>query len=247
MFVTAVVLPHPPLLVPSVASGAATELDDLRASCLDALRNVERARLDGCDVVVVGGGPERATYVPGSTGSLAGFGVPLDVTLPGDVQRGSAVGRMSLSLSVGAWLMAELDGWTGYGGTVRAEAVPFDLPAADAVALGRQWADVTDRLALVVMGDGSRSLSTKAPGYLVPGAEEWQSVTTAALGGADTAALSALSADDAVRFGADGRAAWQVLAGAASEASVQGKLLAADDRYGVAYVVALWSATEVAA
>ena len=49
MLVAAAVCPHPPLLVPEVAAGAAHETDDLRAACRAAV-----ATLAGYDVVVVG-------------------------------------------------------------------------------------------------------------------------------------------------------------------------------------------------
>ncbi len=98
---------------------------------------------------------------------------------------------------------------------------------------------------MVVMGDGASTLSVKAPGYLVPGAREWQDDATRALASADVDAIGALSADDAARFGAAGRAAWQVLAGAAGEGYEQdvpwvADLLADESPYGVAYVVASW-------
>lgn len=243
MLVAAAVLPHPPLLVPEVAAGAAAELSDLRAACGEALASVQQAMGPGGDVVVVGAGARRQTFRPGAVGSLAGFGVPLDVALPGRVASDtSASPTLPLSLTVGAWLMEETGGWDAPGVTVRAESVPRDLASTDAVALGAQWATSADRLVLVVMGDGANALSTRAPGYLVPGAEEWQSVATAALGSADVDVLAKLQVDDAARFGAVGRVPWQVLAGAAS-APVHAKLLAMDDRYGVAYVVAQWLAT----
>lgn len=242
MLVTAAVLPHPPLLVPDVAVGATPELDDLRATCLEAMGHINRARQDGCDVVVVGAGPARETFAAGARGTFAGFGVPLDVTLPGPGEAPAAARSMPPSLCVAAWLMQQVGGWDGRGGSVRAEAVPFGLSASGGAALGRDLAAATPRLALVVMGDGSNALSVRAPGYLVPGAEEWQSVATAALADADVATLASLDAEDGHRFGAAGRAAWQVLAAAAGAVPTRGKLLATDRRYGVEYVVVQWSA-----
>ncbi|GAB3872605.1 hypothetical protein GCM10027610_138320 [Dactylosporangium cerinum] len=46
----AAVCPHPPMLVPEVAAGAAGELDDLRAACRAAV-----AHLDTADVLIVVG------------------------------------------------------------------------------------------------------------------------------------------------------------------------------------------------
>ena len=55
VIVAAAVCPHPPLLVPEVASGAAAELDDLRAACDDALRHLAAARPDR--IIAIGSGP----------------------------------------------------------------------------------------------------------------------------------------------------------------------------------------------
>jgi hypothetical protein len=138
--------------------------------------------------------------------------------------------------------MEQVAPWANIGGAVRAESVPVDIAPSDAMHVGRGIAASAERVAMVVMGDGSSALSLKAPGYLVPGAQDWQDAVTAAIATADRDALAAISPDDAARFGATGRAAWQVLAGATSASSGwQADLLAQDDRYGVAYLVAQWS------
>jgi hypothetical protein len=138
--------------------------------------------------------------------------------------------------------MNQVAQWDDAGGAVRAESVPVDIAPGEALAVGREIAASADRVALFVMGDGSSALSLNAPGYLVPGAREWQDRVTAAMASADVDALAAISPDDAARMGAMGRAAWQVLAGAAdANEGWHAELLAQDDRYGVAYLVALWT------
>ena len=244
MLHTAVILPHPPILVPEVALGAAPELQEVRAACADAMKTVLHAWQDGCDVVLVGAGARRATFHPGAIGTFAGFGVPVTTTLPGPGESVAASdsARLPLSLTVGAWLMNQVAPWDDAGGAVRAESIPVDMAPSDAVDVGRQIAASAERVALVVMGDGSSALSLNAPGYLVPGAREWQDHVTTALASADVDALTAISAEDATQMGAKGRAAWQVLAGAADASEVwHAELLAQDDRYGVAYLVALWT------
>src|SRR5688500_13761977 len=73
--------PHPPLLLPEVAAGAAAELDDLRDACRRAvatlLATVPRR------VVVVGAGPEDRRYGADATGSFAPYGVAVTVGRPG--------------------------------------------------------------------------------------------------------------------------------------------------------------------
>ncbi|KWX08082.1 hypothetical protein TR74_16585 [Carbonactinospora thermoautotrophica] len=62
-----------------------------------------------------------------------------------------------------------------------------------------------------------------------------------ALAEADAGALERLDAALAEELMAAGRAAWQVLAGAARDAGLRGDLLAYHAPYGVAYFVAAWT------
>lgn len=246
MLVGAAFLPHPPVLLPAVAAGAAPELTGLRAACRDALRRVLRAQPDL--VVVVGDDVGRSTYGPDARGSFAGFGVPLTTALPGAVDGDRPDRRrLPLSLAVAGWLMRQEGQWP----SVRGEGLPGSTTAADAVSMGAEWAGSAARVGLVAMGDGAATLTVKAPGYLVDGAEQWQKGVTSALADVDTAAIAAITPDDAQRFRAVGRVPWQVAAGAAGRVTGQvagvtatpwvGELLADDAPYGVAYQVALWA------
>ncbi|GAA3457324.1 hypothetical protein GCM10018962_91580 [Dactylosporangium matsuzakiense] len=49
--VAAAVCPHPPLLVPELAAGAAPELDDLRAACRAAVAHLANASVDSLIVL----------------------------------------------------------------------------------------------------------------------------------------------------------------------------------------------------
>ncbi len=249
MLVSAAVLPHPPALVPAVAAGAAHELESVRAACTAALEQVRSAEPDL--VVLVGGGSALATFGPGSAGSLAGFGVPVGAALAGAVPE--AVATLPLSLTVGAWLLAQRDRWP----PVRAEAVPQTVTAGEAMALGRSLAGAAARVAIIAMGDGSAALTVKAPGYLVDGAKLWQKRVTQALVDVDLDVIAAIDADEASAFVVAGRPAWQVLAGAAAagrwaqappgagqatgSGRWRGDLLADESPYGVAYLVVTWT------
>jgi len=239
VLVAAAVLPHPPLMIPEVAAGAADELEAVRTACLDALKPVMAAN---CDVVVLGVADPvhdvRETFAPGATGSMAGFGVEVRAHLPSKGGKDQTDPRLPLSLTVGAWLMSRFDEWE----RVRATSLPSELTTSEAAELGREIGASADRVAIVAMADGSSTLSLKAPGYLADGAEDWQRTVTHAIASVDHEALAAVTAEDASRFGASGRAAWQVLAGAASASGGQwrGELLAAEAPYGVGYVVASW-------
>ncbi|KUJ68590.1 hypothetical protein ACZ90_17035 [Streptomyces albus subsp. albus] len=243
MLVAAAVCPCPPLLVPEVAAGAAPELDPLRTACSDAVAVLTAARPDR--LVVIGPVREQAgqgRYPQGAPGSFRGFGVDLAVRLGG----GEADGGRELppSLAVAAWLL-ERAGWAA--APVEGLGVPESLAATDCARLGWELAAGGDRLALLVMGDGSACRTLKAPGYLDERAAAFDAAAARALGAADAAALAALDAALAGELQAAGRAPWQVLAGAAEGegraggAALAGSLLHDEAPYGVGYFVAAWS------
>jgi hypothetical protein len=232
MLVTAAVLPHPPLLVPEVASGAAGELDELRAACHKAVDSVVASDVDR--LVVVGGAKRRASFGPGARGSLSGFGVPVEVAVPGAPPTGGPV--LPLSATIGCWLLSH----SHPACPVVVEVVAGSASPRDADALGVELAASAARVGLLVMGDGAATLSPKAPGYVVDGADQWRRDVDQMLGSAVVEAVAALSTDDADRFAAGGRAPWQVLAGAARGSTWRGTLLAAEAPYGVGYTVATW-------
>ncbi|MEU9080284.1 hypothetical protein [Kitasatospora sp. NPDC048538] len=232
MLVAAAVCPCPPLLVPEVAAGAAAELDGLRAACDEALAALVAAAPQL--VVVVGTGPQAEVWTEGGAGSLHRYGVPLVAKLPGDRVEGP---ELAPSLTIGAWLLQR----AGVDVPTHACAVPADAPADRMLGLGQGLAGLADRVALLVLGDGSACRSLKAPGYLDERAEGFDAALAAALGSADLAALAALDAALAAELQAEGRAPWQVLAGAAEGAGLTARLGYQDAPYGVGYLVASWS------
>ncbi|MER7672181.1 class III extradiol dioxygenase subunit B-like domain-containing protein [Kitasatospora sp. NPDC096128] len=232
MLVAAAVCPCPPLLVPEVAAGAAPELDGLRAACDEALAALVAA---GPQLVVaVGAGPEAEVWTEGGAGSFRRYGVPLVAKLPGGRVEGP---ELAPSLTVGAWLLER----AGVTLPTHACAVPADAPADRMLGLGQGLAGLADRVALLVLGDGSACRSVKAPGYLDERAEGFDAATAAALGSADLPALAALDPALAAELKAEGRAPWQVLAGAAEGAGLTARLGYQDAPYGVGYFVASWS------
>ncbi|CAM5629533.1 class III extradiol dioxygenase subunit B-like domain-containing protein [Streptomyces fumanus] len=237
MLVAAAVCPCPPLLVPEVAAGAAPELDAARAACADALGVLAAARPDRLLLVgpAEGTGPE--TYPEGTRGTFRGFGVDVDVRLGADKGEGPGP-ELPYGLAVGAWLL-ERAGWSD--APVEALGVGEALPAGRCADLGRDLAARPGRTALLVLGDASACRTVKAPGYLDDRAEPFDAEAARALGSADLAALAALDAGLARELKVSGRAPWQVLAGAAEDASLAGTLLYEDAPYGVGYVVAAWS------
>jgi hypothetical protein len=221
--VSAAVCPHPPLLVPEVATGAAPELEDLRAACLVAIDKLSTADR----MVVVGTGPTATKYAADAAGTFTPYGAPLQV--------GVGTPTLPLSLTVGAWLLNQskaVDLPRSY------VSVTPDAAPASCLAVGRELADSNDRVALLIMGDGSARRSEHSPVHLHPRAELFDQTVAAALHLADTTTLAALDPALATELHAAGRAPWQVLA---ATTGLTGDLLYHAAPYGVGYFVASWT------
>jgi hypothetical protein len=258
MLIAAAVCPHPPLLVPeatgefvfpqggsggmgppgregaSTATGAsqpgAGELGRLRAACRDAVAVLLAAAPD--QLVVTGGAAQTTEYPADAGGSLAGFAVPFAI--------GSGSG-LPLSLTIGKWLLA------GAGTGTRIPPVAWwgiasGAAPGECLRLGEKLAALAPRVALLAMGDGPGRRARGVPGAADPGADRYDAQVTAALAAADPGALAALDPGQDEELFAAGRAAWQVLAGAAASGA---GALAAGLRYAaapfeVSYYVATW-------
>jgi hypothetical protein len=234
MLVAAAVCPHPPLLVPGVASGATPEGDDLRTAAATALEELVATGPEL--VVVVGAAPLLGPYDPQARGSLAPYGFNLLVG------QGTGPVALPLSLTLGLWLLER-----------HAPTVPRllfgvlpDTEPNRCAALGAALADRAVRVAMLVMGDGSARRSLKGPGYLDDRAAGFDADVQAALEAADPTQLLDLDAGLAEELLVAGRAAWQVLGGAAlarqaSDATALGGHVGyAAAPYGVCYLVATW-------
>jgi hypothetical protein len=239
MLVAAAVCPCPPLIVPEVAAGAAPELEAARAACADALGVLAAARPERLVVVGPAPGAGAESCQEGTPGSFRGFGVDLGVRLGRGDGRPDDGSELPASLAVAAWL---LERWSGRP-TVSVEGVGLGegLGTEPCLAKGRDLAVGAERVALLVMGDGSACRTLKAPGYFDERAESFDAEIARALGTADVAALTALDPRLARELQAAGRAPWQVLAGAAEGTRLGGALLYEDAPYGVGYFVAAWS------
>jgi hypothetical protein len=233
--------PSPPLLVPELAAGAAAELDPLRAACREAVRRLLATGPE--EVIVIATGPVSSQFPPGTTGSLAGYGLPVSAALPtaaapdrpGRRPRHAhylpgpvAAVAVPLGVTLGAWLLA------GAGVPCSAIVVGPDGPAADPDRPDR-------RRALLVMGDGSARRSEQAPGYVDPRAASFDATVATALATADAPALAALDPALCTDLLAAGIPAWQLAARAAT-GPYSAELLYDAAPYGVGYFVATWIA-----
>jgi hypothetical protein len=225
----AVFCPHPPVLIPDLAQGAAGELDDLRAACRAAIRRVADV---APQLVLMGAGPRWQRHEAVARGSLAPYGVPVEVALgsdaPGPVE-------LPLSLTVGAWLVRDAmgagSGAVGWSVGPDATDAPPRLDPADVPC------------ALVVMADGSARRSTSAPGYLDERATDHDTRLATGLREGRPPLLredATLAHDLLVEGGAVWDRASVELAGRAWDA----ELLFDAAPYGVGYFVAAWIARD---
>jgi hypothetical protein len=232
VLVAAAVCPHPPLLVPGVGSGAAPELDDLRGACDVAVGDLLGV---GADLtVVVGDAPVVGPYHDGAWGTLRPYGAPVDVG------RGEGEAGLPLSLTIGRWLLDRAAPGEDPPRRVLLFGVSADSPPERCAQLGEALAGGEPRVALLVMGDGTARRVPKGPGYLDPRAEPFDAQVARALASGDPQGLAALDTDLAGELLVAGRAAWQVLAGAAVPGPWRGEVTYDAAPYGVGYLVASW-------
>jgi hypothetical protein len=229
MLIAAAVCPHPPLLVPEVTGTADPgdgELRRLRAACREAVA-VLLGEAPGL-LVVVGGAGQTAEYPAGPGGSLRDFAVPF--TLGADPV-------LPLSLTIGKWLLtAPAPG----GPPVAWWGIASGAVTADCLNLGEKLAALAPRVALLVMGDGPGRRARGVPGATDPGADRYDDQVSAALAAADPGALAALDPRRDEELFVAGRAAWQVLAGAASSGAFTADLRYAAAPFEVSYYIATW-------
>jgi aromatic ring-opening dioxygenase LigB subunit len=121
------------------------------------------------------------------------------------------------------------------------------MSSAAAAALGGRLADLDERVALLVMGDGSARRSEKAPGWFDHRAAAFDDAVAAALSAADVEALLRLDEGLARDLLAAGRAPWQVLAGAGSPSGLpwSAELLVNEAPFGVGYFVSSWTRAQL--
>ena len=235
MIVSAAICPSPPLLARELTgqagcAGQAGPLPELREACAAALA----ALLATAPDVVVVTGPAGLTADFGHHGrlDLAAYAPALST--------GGGEPPLPLSLGIGARLLDE----ASYAGPRSFRGIGVSAPAEACLRLGRQIAASARRVALLTVGDGSARRSVSAPGYLDERAAPFDESVERAVRDGEPAALAALDPELAAELMADGRAAWQVLAGAltaegATPGGLRGDVLYAGAPLGVGYLVAV--------
>jgi hypothetical protein len=240
MLTAAAVCPHPPVLVREATGGptgpGALELAKLRNACDTAVAAVAQARPDV--IVVVGADTRTIRYPPQAAGTLAAYGVPFTV--------GTGTPVLPLSLTVGRWLT---DTKAGPERTVL-QAIAADATPATCMLLGAQLAELAPDVAILAMGDGPGRRARRAPGAIDADADRYDKLMTNALAIADATQLADLDTGHDEELFIAGRAAWQVLAGAAladadanphpGDARFASTLRYAAAPFEVSYYVATW-------
>jgi len=112
--------------------------------------------------------------------------------------------------------------------------------AGECLKLGRILADRAPRVAVLAMGDACARPAREAPGIPDLEAQDYDEEVAEALAAADARWLARLDPALDDELAVAGRAAWQVLAGAARGTRMHGRLLCMSAPYGVTYLVACW-------
>jgi hypothetical protein len=205
------ICPHPPRLIPEVASGAADDLAELRQACDEVVASL--ISLDPDRIVVLGSGELAGDRDESAGGTLAGFGV--------DVRAGGATDELPLSLTIGAWLL-DRAGWSGRRTYSTGE------PATEG------------RVVLLVMADGSAKRTTESPGFLDERAEAFDAAIASALADGDAAALADLDPALGAELWAAGTRPLKTLGQMTKGAAITPQLRSDTAPFGVGYFVADW-------
>jgi hypothetical protein len=223
VIVTAVVSPHPPVLLRELC-GAEDTVPELRAACGAAVGAALRQGPD--TVVVVGGAATTQEWDPDLPIGLRRFGTthaPDDRALP-------------QALGVARRLLDE----AGWAGPTRMCSVARDADPATVAQLAREVAGTEGRVVLLVMADGSARRGEKAPGHLDERAFAVDEEIGRALADGDPEPLAKLDPDLCADLLVKGRAALAVLAEVAAGGRPAARVTYRDDPYGVMYTVAAW-------
>jgi hypothetical protein len=220
------IVPSAPVLVPELAGAAAGEVAELQAAVIAAAAALPPRW------VAAGVGASDAVFGPDSVGTFAGYGVDLVVRL--SAQAAARPRALPLCALFAGWLRDQAQ--PEARAEVRVYAGDHDVEAS--LAIGRQLRRELDAVAeptgVLVVADGTKTLTPAAPGGYHPADADVQLALDDALACGDLAALTRLP-DQVV-----GRVAWQVLAGLTEPAPRSAKELYRAAPYGVGYFAGVW-------
>lgn len=244
VFSLAALVPSPPVLVPQLGGAVARvpEAADDPVAALRAAALTAAGALAGVPRwLVIGAGPADQLLDDASIGTFRGYGADVRVALS-DVRNGEPDPELALPALVAGWLRGQV----APDAVASAHIVAADTAPDRCAEIGAELRATLDRTpepaGVLVVADGTATLTLKAPGYLDERAAEVQQELDTALSGGDRAALRTLDPALCAELVMAGRAAYQVLAGlfAADAADPDVETLYRDAPFGVGYHVSVW-------
>ena len=257
VIVEAVVCPGAPLLIPGLSDGLRAQVPDVVDACdraVGLLGTVDRvllvhsgprardggSRVKQVSVVHHGGAAVSSALITGASGPTHFTGRLPGTSLPGRSIAAAPEGALpGVGTVVGAALLARAG--------IEAPVTAVDLAdrSAEVAALLREAQLSTDRVGVLVMGEGSASRGVTSPGGGAAGAEVLDASLAAALAAGDPVALGVAAALDPVSaerllFTA-GPALLALTELTASRPPQRAELLLDQAPLGVGYLVATWS------
>jgi hypothetical protein len=222
-----VLVPSAPVLVPELATGAASELQDLSAAVSAAAAELPDRWF------VVGVGPADNVIGPGVVGTFGGYGADVRVALsPHAVAEPKPLPLCAL---VAGWVRTTSAPAASAEVWVYAADHGVDAALARGRALRAEVDNIAGPVGVLVVADGANTLTASAPGGYDPESVPVQAALDDALSVGDTAALTRLP------DGIVGRVAYQVLAGLVGSSPSLARELYRGAPYGVGYTVGVWT------
>ena len=226
MLNTIALVPSAPVMVPELAGGATSELQDLAAAVSVAVAELPARWF------VVGVGVCDNVIGPGTVGTFGGYGVDVRVALsPHSVGEPKPLPLCAL---VAGWVRTSLAADASAEVWVYAADHGVDAALARGRALRAEVDAITDPVGVLVVADGANTLTASAPGGYDPESPAVQAALDDALSVGDTEALTRLP------DGIVGRVAYQVLAGLIGPSPSSARELYRGAPYGVGYSVGVW-------
>lgn len=227
MLASIAITPSAPVLVPELSGAAADEVAGIRSAALAAAATLPQRW------VAIGSGDADQVIGPTARGSYAGFGADVAVSF-GPESQGPVLGMPVCALWAG-WLRDH----AGPAATVEVRVYDRGRDTGSALKAGRDLAAELDResdpIGVLVVADGTATLTPAAPGGFDPDSLGPQQALDDALAAADPAVLTGLAS------GVVGRVAYEVLAGLTNATAWSGRELYRGAPYGVGYFVGVWS------
>ncbi len=225
MLTAIAITPTAPVLVPELAGAAAAEVAEFRSAAIAAAAALPDRW------IAVGVGPRDDEVLPDSRGTFAGYGADVAVAFSPDPV--AEVRPMPLCALFAGWLR----GQAAPQARVSVLVLAADSDPETALARGRALRAEIDaspeKIGVLVLADGAKTLNQSAPGGYDPAAQSMQDVLDEALATGDTDPLTRLPG------GIVGRVAFQVLAGLAHPPLRASELIRGAP-YGVGYFVGTW-------